>query len=271
MCSSLRFASVLFSSLGLLACGGSPPVDDAGVDAAADGGGVDAAGDAGCGLDSDGDGITDDYEGSDDPDGDGRPSHLDDDSDGDGISDADERGGYCFPLDTDGDGVPDFLDTDSDDDGVADADEGAAGTDPRNPDTDGDGCDDSIDALCDEGALVVTVNRGELTAALAEFTLSAAAAEVRVRLSSRDGHAAFPSESLRGVVALAAETTEDGEGALSPPLGALGFELSFLLERGGAAVPPREVHVGTLELVADGAIVATRPLILVVLEPVWFI
>ena len=83
-------------------------------------------------VDSDGDGIPDNVEGTGDVDNDGIPNDRDTDSDGDGISDAIEAGSDpTNPVDTDGDGTPDYLDTDSDNDGVSDADEVAAGSDPR--------------------------------------------------------------------------------------------------------------------------------------------
>ncbi len=67
-------------------------------------------------TDSDGDGIPDGVEGTeDDTDGDGIPNYLDTDSDGDGIPDKEEGTG-----DTDGDGIPNYLDTDSDGDGISD-------------------------------------------------------------------------------------------------------------------------------------------------------
>lgn len=66
-------------------------------------------------VDSDGDGIFDVIEGTDDADGDGIPNYLDLDSDGDGIPDAVEGTG-----DVDGDGIPNYLDLDSDGDGVSD-------------------------------------------------------------------------------------------------------------------------------------------------------
>ncbi len=91
-------------------------------------------------VDSDGDGIADDAEGSVDTDSDGIPNALDDDTDGDGWSDREEARSDdpCRPADTDGDGRPDFLDTDSDNDGLLDAREREFGTDPTNIDTDGD-------------------------------------------------------------------------------------------------------------------------------------
>lgn len=62
------------------------------------------------------------------------------DTDGDGIPDDVEGTG-----DTDGDGIPDYLDLDSDNDYVSDADELAAGTDPKKADTDGDGATDLVE------------------------------------------------------------------------------------------------------------------------------
>ena len=89
--------------------------------------------------DSDDDSISDYIEGIGDPDGDGIPNYLDDDSDGDGMADIDEGTG-----DADGDGIPDFLDPDGDGDGIDDAQELAVGLDPHDPtdaalDQDGDG------------------------------------------------------------------------------------------------------------------------------------
>lgn len=111
-------------------------------------------GKGGSSLDSDGDGIADEHEGTADIDGDGLTNEKDDDSDGDGIPDATESGDgnpLTPPVDTDGDGTADFVDTDSDGDGAFDAHEilggdGIAGTgdesDPLLPDTDGDGFSD---------------------------------------------------------------------------------------------------------------------------------
>ncbi|HJK93221.1 MAG: hypothetical protein CMN31_04735 [Sandaracinus sp.] len=95
-------------------------------------------------VDSDGDGIADDLEGTEDLDGDGTPNHLDTDSDGDGIDDATEAGDSpCALRDTDSDGTADWWDLDSDNDGLSDADEvGTYGTDPRNIDSDMDGVTD---------------------------------------------------------------------------------------------------------------------------------
>jgi len=105
---------------------------------------------ASCNLDSDGDGIYDEFEVGNgatprDSDGDTVPDYLDDDSDGDGILDADEHGTAvgAEPLDTDGDGTPDYIDEDSDGDGIADADEEST------VDTDGDGLPNNLDTDSD--------------------------------------------------------------------------------------------------------------------------
>ncbi|MBO2589043.1 IPT/TIG domain-containing protein [Shewanella algae] len=72
-------------------------------------------------TDSDGDGLSDGFEGGADADGDGQGNFLDLDSDGNGIADAIEAGDNPkHPLDRDLDGVPDFLDLDDDNDGVLD-------------------------------------------------------------------------------------------------------------------------------------------------------
>lgn len=61
--------------------------------------------------DSDGDGIPDSVEGSEDTDGDGVKDSLDTDSDGDGAPDAEEAGpDPKNPADSDGDGIPDYKD-----------------------------------------------------------------------------------------------------------------------------------------------------------------
>ncbi len=132
--------------------------------------------------DEDNDGMTDNTEGSSDPDGDGKPNDQDLDSDGDGIPDIIEAGGEdedkdghpdspvdtdndgipnefdpdnggspLNPPDSDGDGKPDFSDRDSDGDGIPDVieaggedDDGDGLLDPTE-DNDGDGLDDSVD------------------------------------------------------------------------------------------------------------------------------
>ncbi len=97
-------------------------------------------------YDSDGDGIVDDEEGSQDSDGDGTPDYNDIDSDNDGIAD-DEEG----MADTDADGTPDCQDEDSDNDGISDAIEGGGDTDSdgipdyRDPEADGDGVGDEVE------------------------------------------------------------------------------------------------------------------------------
>jgi hypothetical protein len=93
-------------------------------------------------TDSDGDGLYDEFEGTEDWDRDGAGNHLDTDSDGDGIPDADESGGLggCAARNADDDAIPDFLDNDSDNDGLSDREEHERYfTDPRSDDTDGDG------------------------------------------------------------------------------------------------------------------------------------
>ncbi|MEM6954566.1 MAG: hypothetical protein AAF645_02725 [Myxococcota bacterium] len=94
--------------------------------------------------DSDGDGLSDAFEGLGDADGDGQPNYLDLDSDGDGLLDSDEHrlDDPCRAADSDGDGSADFLDRDSDNDGLSDARENTLGTDPTNTDTDGDSVSD---------------------------------------------------------------------------------------------------------------------------------
>lgn len=132
--------------------------------------------------DEDNDGISDNTEGTTDPDGDGKPNDRDLDSDGDGIPDIIEGGGEdqdkdghpdspldtdndgipdefdpdnggtpLNPPDSDGDGTPDFTDRDSDGDGIPDVieaggedDDGDGLLDPTD-DNDGDGLDDSVD------------------------------------------------------------------------------------------------------------------------------
>ncbi|NOY94384.1 MAG: hypothetical protein GXP55_24670 [Deltaproteobacteria bacterium] len=109
--------------------------------------------------DADGDGISDFYEGSEDPggapdtDGDGTPDYQDTDSDGDGIPDSDEGGTFGAdvpPRDADGDGTPDFRDLDSDGNGIPDVTEGAI-------DTDGNGVGDYAD-LDNDGDSVTDVD-----------------------------------------------------------------------------------------------------------------
>jgi hypothetical protein len=134
-------------------------------------------------IDSDGDGISDLFEGDADDDSDGTPNWLDEDSDGDGFTDAVEaRRSYPMysseaitdfvcgtgPDDCDGDSLPNFRDLDSDNDGLTDAEERAAGTNPCNADTDGDGIPDLTEWIAGsngadpssrppEGALYVTL------------------------------------------------------------------------------------------------------------------
>ncbi|MGC4091884.1 MAG: hypothetical protein QM756_29180 [Polyangiaceae bacterium] len=109
-----------------------------------------------CEGDSDGDGLSDFYEGrteqaeqSLDSDFDGTPDYLDLDSDNDTISDRLENGFREFPCapprDTDHDGVPNYLDRDSDGDAELDFDELFLQSDPLNRDTNSNGCADFVD------------------------------------------------------------------------------------------------------------------------------
>ena len=121
---------------------------------------------AGCGVDTDGDGISDTIEGRfnappTDTNGDGTPDYLSLDSDGDTIPDAVEwiTPGCDSPIaelnDADGDGKPNFQDLDSDNNGLLDKAEACppptmpgapAGCTSKKPaDFDGDGVGDWID------------------------------------------------------------------------------------------------------------------------------
>ncbi|MDI7267299.1 MAG: MYXO-CTERM sorting domain-containing protein, partial [Myxococcota bacterium] len=96
-------------------------------------------------ADTDGDGISDGQEVGNpaaprDSDGDGIIDALDTDSDNDGIPDLEEGLG-----DPDGDGIPNYRDTDSDGDGLGDREERAAGTNPYNADSDGDCVPDGLE------------------------------------------------------------------------------------------------------------------------------
>ncbi|MGE0789623.1 MAG: VWA domain-containing protein [Sandaracinaceae bacterium] len=102
-------------------------------------------------MDSDGDGISDDYEGARDgvdTDGDGTPDYLDTDSDDDGIADSIEGrvDANGAPADSDSDGVPDFRDLDSDANGIQDADESEG-------DLDGDGIPNAADLDDDDDGI----------------------------------------------------------------------------------------------------------------------
>jgi len=104
-------------------------------------------------VDSDGDGLFDDYETDRDTDMDGTPNQNDTDSDGDGYLDMDEGGalGGCAARDTDLDGLPDYIDNDSDHDGPSDGEERERYLpNPPAADSDGDGFDDLAEAVNDE-------------------------------------------------------------------------------------------------------------------------
>jgi hypothetical protein len=142
-----------------------PPEDSAPPEEAGEGGVIIP----GCGLDTDGDGISDIVEGKTaaggptDTDKDGTPDYLDLDSDNDGIPDVVEWvvPGCATPIDdkndADGDGIPNFQDEDSDGNGLPDKDEACppadvlaklsfpacASTKPY--DFDGDGVPDYLD------------------------------------------------------------------------------------------------------------------------------
>lgn len=73
--------------------------------------------------------------------GDGGGIFIPPDADGDGLTDDMEgKNNPGGPLDTDGDGTPDYLDTDSDQDGIGDISEGTG-------DSDGDGIPNSKDPI----------------------------------------------------------------------------------------------------------------------------
>ena len=70
--------------------------------------------------DSDGDGLSDEFEGIDDADNDGLGAFVDIDSDGNSIEDNIEAGNLFKPIDTDRDGIADFVDLDDDSDRLLD-------------------------------------------------------------------------------------------------------------------------------------------------------
>ena len=133
-----------------------PAAEPAAVDDPATAVPADAVAETAADTDTDGDGISDDYEinvyatdpGLWDTDGDG----LSDgeellstgsdpfvwDTDGDGVADGDEGGAGTDPLTAD-EVVPEATLVDSDNDRLADTDEATVGTDPSTPDSDGDG------------------------------------------------------------------------------------------------------------------------------------
>ena len=70
--------------------------------------------------DSDGDGLSDEFEGIDDADNDGLGAFVDIDSDGNSIEDNIEASNFSKPIDTDRDGIADFVDLDDDSDRLLD-------------------------------------------------------------------------------------------------------------------------------------------------------
>jgi hypothetical protein len=99
------------------------------------------------GIDTDGDGILDIHDGTNDEDGDGDPNFQDEDSDGDTILDWIEAGDLdlnTLPMDSDNDGTPDFLDLDADNNCIDDQTEGGS-VDGELVDTDGNGVGDFAD------------------------------------------------------------------------------------------------------------------------------
>jgi hypothetical protein len=151
----MRTANVInvLAVIGIFAMGGCGPTE--GATGKQGQGGVGGNACTSPPKDSDGDGISDDFEGAalnppTDTDGDGIPDFKDPDSDNDGIPDSIEGRNPTLcdaPVDSDGDGKFDFRDLDSDDakDGtLADAIE--AGADPKHPtDSNGDGKPDYMD------------------------------------------------------------------------------------------------------------------------------
>ncbi len=122
---------------------GCGPVSEGEGEVPAEGEGEVPAEGEGEAVDSDGDGLTDDYE-------DGRGTDPNDaDSDGDGDSDGAEVDCQSSPLDP-------FLHcpiTDTDGDGYADDDEAVRGTDADDADTDDDGDNDGDEVACGSSPL----------------------------------------------------------------------------------------------------------------------
>ncbi len=118
------------------------------------------------GIDSDGDGISDDKDI--DADNDGIPDNVEaqstggyiapgtTDTDGDGLLDAYEGTGDAgvTPEDTDADGIPDYLDQDTDNDGIDDTIEAGFTTATSNTDADGDGLLDDYDDVDTTGGAI---------------------------------------------------------------------------------------------------------------------
>ena len=153
--------------------------------------------------DTDGDGLSDSFEGANvgalDPTG----ADGDSDLDGDGIPAVEEQrlGSSLLTADTDHDGVDDpdeveagtsVTDADSDGDGLSDGDEAAAGTDPTSVDSDGDGIVD-----VDESLTVTVTNPQGASAQVTGTGRSALDATCGGHLP--DGAARVPGRQVGGV------------------------------------------------------------------------
>jgi hypothetical protein len=151
--SSLAFSLLITLVLATSACG---PSRRGGIRGTRDGGpgGRDGGGLPCSGVDTDGNGIADSFDG---------PGLNNPDDDADGIPDTVERGpgDLCHPLDSDNDGMFDFQDPDSDNDGVLDVDEVAAGTNPTVADSDGDGFTDLVERASGTNPLDATSHGDE--------------------------------------------------------------------------------------------------------------
>ena len=115
-------------------------------------------------IDADGDGIVDYIEWQASTGTPIQPSGLD--SDNDGIDNNFE--GSFTPVDTDGDGIPDFKDPDADNDGFLDVleawdtnNDGVANTVPSGVDADGDGLDDAFDVVVGPNGTTNVTNNGQ--------------------------------------------------------------------------------------------------------------
>jgi len=135
---------------------GIPDFAEGGTGVDSDGDGIDNE----CDLDSDNDGILDEFEGLADADGDGIPNYIDLDSDNDGISDAIEANDGVAPS---GYNVNNgrIAGVDADNDGLVDAIEGVGNSSTlSNNDHDGDGLVDAYDLDADNDGIVDAIEAG---------------------------------------------------------------------------------------------------------------